>query len=161
VLEGVDLGTEVLEIGAGPGVVTRELQRVGGRVTALEIDGGLAARLSREMGGNGVRVVRGDGSQLPFADQSFSGVVCLTMLHHVPSVDRQDALLEEACRVLRPGGVLAGSDSLMSVGMRLIHLGDTLLPVTPVGFAARLQVARFADIRVEARARSFRFLARR
>ena len=42
----------------------------------------------------------------------FSAAVCLTMLHHVPSTALQDRLFAEIHRLIRPGGVLAGQDSL-------------------------------------------------
>ena len=64
-------------------------------------------------------------------------VVCFTMLHHVPSVRQQDDLLREARRVLRPGGVFAGLDSLPRWKVRLIHLFDTMVPVDPATFPAR------------------------
>ena len=34
--------------------------------------------------------------------------------------------------MLRPGGIFVGSDSLQSWIMRLIHVGDTLVPATSV-----------------------------
>jgi ubiquinone/menaquinone biosynthesis C-methylase UbiE len=49
-----------------------------------------------------------DGEQLPFADGSFDLVYCKQVLEHVR---RPAPLLGEVARVLRPGGVLAGSTS--------------------------------------------------
>ena len=57
-----------------------------------------------------VEVVETDATAMPFPDGSFSTVLSFTMLHHVPSVTLQDQLLAEAWRVLRPGGVFAGTD---------------------------------------------------
>ena len=45
VLTGVDLGTDVLELGPGPGRTTEQLLAVAPRLTALEIDGDAARRL--------------------------------------------------------------------------------------------------------------------
>lgn len=53
------------------------------------------------------------------------------MLHHVPTVALQNRLLAEVLRVLRPGGVLIGSDSLASNDLHLFHDGDTYNPVEP------------------------------
>jgi 2-keto-4-pentenoate hydratase len=53
------------------------------------------------------------------------------MLHHVPSAELQDRIFAEARRVLAPGGVLAGSDSLVSTGFRIIHIRDVMVPVDP------------------------------
>ncbi|MCW5937360.1 MAG: methyltransferase domain-containing protein [Fimbriimonadaceae bacterium] len=49
------------------------------------------------------RLVRGDGSALPFASGSFDGVVALDVYEHIRD-DR--AALAETWRVLRPGGVV-------------------------------------------------------
>src|SRR5262249_52493837 len=133
-LQGVDLGDDVLEIGPGPGVTTELLRRRAPRLTALEADAAAAAALHQRLGGPGVRGVHGDGAMMPFADGSFSGVVALTMLHHIPTAALQDRLLAEARRVLRPGGVFAGFDGVGSWLFRLVHLGDTYTPVDPDTF---------------------------
>ena len=111
------------------------------------------------MRGTNVRVIRGDGTALPFKDNSFSGAVAFTMFHHVPSIKLQNKLFEEICRVVRPGGVFAGVDSRDSWTMRLLHIYDTLVPVDPSTLPARLQSAGFTRISVTADARGFRFSA--
>lgn len=161
VLDNVELGSSVLEIGAGPGMVTERLGGMASCLTAVEIDAQLAASLARRMRDTNVRVVQADGTTLPFDGATFSAAVCLTMLHHIPSIELQDALLREVWRVLRPNGVFAGSDSRRSRGMQLIHIGDTLVPVDPGTFHRRLETAGFIDVRVDAVGRAFRFFARR
>ena len=158
-LGGTDLGPEVLEIGPGPGVTTDVLARSVPRLTALEIDATLAGALRRRQGA--VRVVEGDATAMPFPDGSFSGVVSFTMLHHVPSAAAQDRLLAEAYRVLRPGGVFAGSDSTPSLVFRLAHFRDTMQLVDPDGFAERLSRAGFRDAQVRVGRGAFRFRSRR
>lgn len=160
-LAGVELGDAPLEIGPGPGATTDVLRRSAPGLTCLEIDPALAASLSERMAGTPVRVVEGDATAMPFEPESFSAVVAFTMLHHVPSPAQQDGLLREAHRVLRPGGVFAGSDSTVSLGFRLLHIGDTMVPVDPEGFGARLEAVGFAEVRVERGNGAFRFRARR
>jgi SAM-dependent methyltransferase len=161
VLDGVELGPRLLEIGPGPGLTTDVLRYRAASLTAVELDPALAAGLGRRLGGSGVRVVRGDGAALPFRGGSFDAVVVLTMLHHVPSSRLQDQLLTEAGRCLRPGGLLAGSDTLPSLRFRLYHLADTMVVVDPAGLPDRLRAAGFGDVSVTTRAGRLRFRARR
>jgi SAM-dependent methyltransferase len=128
-LKGVDLGPDVLEIGPGYGPTTKVLAERVPRITALEADARLAVRLAGEL--DSAPVVAGDGAAMPFGDEKYSSVVCFTMLHHVHSGQRQDRLFGEVHRVLRPGGTFAGSDSLLSLRFRLLHLFDTMVVVDP------------------------------
>ncbi|AYF79436.1 class I SAM-dependent methyltransferase [Nocardia yunnanensis] len=159
-LRGLDLGDRALEVGPGYGANVRTLRERVPALTGLEIDPALAARL-RERRADQLRVLEGDGAAMPLPDNEFSAVVCFTMLHHVPSPARQDDLFAEAHRVLRPGGVFAGSDGLDRLSFRLIHLGDTCVPVPPDTLADRLTRVGFTDIDIETGASMFRFRARR
>jgi SAM-dependent methyltransferase len=160
-LDGLELGAELLELGPGPGITTDVLRRRGARVTAVELDAALASRLARRLAGSSVRVVRGDGTALPFRDGSFDAAAVFTMLHHVPSVALQDRLLAEVCRCLRPGGLLVGSDTLPSLRFRLYHLADTMVVVDPDRLPVRLEAAGFDQPLVDTRAGRLRFRARR
>jgi len=160
VLSGVDLGSKVLEVGPGPGLTTDLLRTRMERLTAIEIDERLAAALEQRLAGTNVAVVRGDGTAMPFEDASFSGAVAFTMLHHVPSVEKQDQLLREVRRVLRPGAVFVGTDARRSIRLRLLHIGDTYVPVDPANFGSRLESAGFTDVRITEDAHRFRFQAR-
>jgi SAM-dependent methyltransferase len=160
-LQGVELGDDVLEIGPGPGVTTDLLRGRTRRLTALEVDAIAAAALQKRLNGTGVCVIHGDGAAMPFADGSFSGVVAFTMLHHVPTAALQDQLLAEVRRVLRPGSVFAGFDGVGSFLFRLIHIGDTYMPVDPGTFEQRLEAAGFADVTVDREWARFRFRAMR
>jgi SAM-dependent methyltransferase len=159
VLQDIELGDDLLEIGPGPGVTTDLLRVNVDRLTAIEIDRKLALSLAARLTGTNVTVVAGDAAKLPFADSSFSSAVSFAMFHHVPSHDLQNRLLQEVRRVLKPGGVFAGMDSGPGLGMRLLHLGDTCLPVDPVGFAPRLEAAGFCNVSVETDRFAFRFQA--
>lgn len=160
-LKGVELGDDVLEVGPGPGMTTDILRERLPHLTSIEIDPRLADALKQRMQSTNVKVVEGDATAMPFADGSFSGAVSFTMLHHVPSQALQDRLLAEVYRVLKPGGVFAGSDSRWSIGFHLIHLWDMMVIVEPGTFAARLAAVGFTDVSVEVASRAFRFRARR
>lgn len=156
----LDLGDALLEVGPGPGLGTDALRRRAAQLTVIEIDPRLADSLRARMAGTNVTVVEGDATAMPFPDASFSGAVCCTMLHHVPSAELQDRLLSELRRVLRPGAWLAGSDSLWSPSFGLLHVFDTCVPVDPAGFRARLEGAGFREVEVVQARSSFRFQAR-
>lgn len=161
VLADANLGQHVLELGPGPGLTTDLLRREARRITAIEIDSRLAQSLSSRLYDSNVTVVAGDAAAMPFSDAQFSGGVSFTMLHHVPSPELQDKLLREVWRVLEPGGAFVGADSLQSLLMRLIHLGDTLVPVDPDTFGVRLEAAGFEVLEMEQNRDAFRFHARR
>lgn len=161
-LEGLKLGTSVLEVGPGPGVTTDLLKGRVGLLTCVEADRRMADALRRRQQEQNVRVVFEDATAMSFPDHTFDGAVCFTMLHHVPSVTLQDRLLSEVARVLRPGGIFAGTDSLYSHKFRLLHLFDTMVVVDPATFPARLAAAGFSDIHVDVmKPYAFRFRARK
>jgi SAM-dependent methyltransferase len=161
VVSGAELGHNVLELGPGPGLATDLLRHIAEQITAIEVDPELAESLRSRLRGSNVEVVTGDATAMPFAESQFSGGVAFTMLHHVPSPELQDKLLREVWRVLNPGGVFVGSDSLQSLFMRIIHIGDTLVPIAPDRFGVRLEEAGFEVLELEKCGRAFRFHARK
>lgn len=160
-LEGVDLGTELLEVGPGPGISTDLLRARVARLTCVEVDRSYAEKLRRRAPA-AVRVLCEDATRMSLADQSFDAAVCFTMLHHVPSAVLQDRLMAEVARVLRPGGMFAGTDSLYSRSFRLLHLFDTMVVVDPATLPSRLRSAGFEDVQVDVmKPYAFRFRARK
>lgn len=159
VLDGISLGQEVLEVGPGPGLTTDHLRRRFGHITCLEIDPKLAAALEKRLQKTNVRVQCGSAAEIPFPDGSFTGALALTMLHHVPSAEVQDRVLEEVWRVLKPGGVFAGVDSLWSRKMAVLHLWDTMTLIDPSTMPQRLRAAGFSEVQVDKGDGRFRFRA--
>jgi SAM-dependent methyltransferase len=94
---GVGRGSRVLEIGPGPGLVTRHLVAVGARVVAVEPDQGFAEYLGRAM--PDVRVVRAPFEEAD-AGAGFDAVVAATSFHWL----KQSVALPKLGDVLRPGG---------------------------------------------------------
>jgi len=161
VLSGTELGQDLLEIGPGPGLTTDLLRHKAQRMTAIEIDSKSAEKLSSRLDGSNVKVITGDATNMPFADAQFSSGVSMTMLHHVQTPKLQDKLLREVWRVLKPGGFFVGSDSLQSLMMRVIHIGDTLVPIDPDTFSTRLEAAGFNVLEIERGPSAFRFRAQK
>jgi SAM-dependent methyltransferase len=148
VIKDLDLGDDVLEVGPGPGLTTDVLRRLVPRLTAVEVNQSLAEALARRLVGTNVEVVHGDATRLAFPDNRFSAALSLTMLHHVPSRAAQDRLLAEVARVLRPGGVFAGTDSLDGEDFRKLHIDDICVPIDPTDFEDRLRGAGFSEVQV-------------
>jgi ubiquinone/menaquinone biosynthesis C-methylase UbiE len=145
---GVDLGKEMLEIGPGPGAATEWLRHRVAQLTAVEVDADAAAALASRYAGTNVQIVTGSGAELSYPDESFDSAGCFTMLHHVPTLALQNKILAEAFRVLRPGGVLIGSDSLASTHLHEFHEADTYNPVEPASLLPRLQTLGFTKVTV-------------
>lgn len=160
-LEGIKLGDDVLEVGPGPGLTTDWLRHRAQQITCIEMDSSLAGSLRSRMASTNVTVRCGDATAMPFADCTFSSVLCFTVLHHVPSRELQDRLFAEVFRVLKPGGTFAGTDSMESLLMRIIHLRDTMVLVDPAALPSRLESTGFQGAKVEVGTGRFRFLAHR
>lgn len=151
------LKSPALEIGPGYGAATEVLADAT-ELTAIEIDDRLADRLAKRY--PQVNVVYGDASAMPFDDRTFEAAFSFTMLHHVHTSAEQDALFAEAHRVLAPGSVFAGSDSIASKGLHAFHHHDTYTPVDPAALPDRLTAAGFADVDVRVMDDWFVFSAR-
>ena len=149
-LGDTDLGDNVLEVGPGYGATTDVLSQSVPRLTSVEIDDELAAMLTERFADvPSVQIVHGDATSLPYADASFSGAACFTMLHHVPTVELQDRLFAEVARVLQLGAPLVASDSLASEELKAHHEDDTYNPVDPATLPDRLAAAGFGDVQVK------------
>lgn len=153
-LADVDFGAEMLEVGPGPGAATDWLRHRVERLVAMEFEGVAAQKLMARFAGTNVEVVHADATAMAFADESFDSAGCFTMLHHVPTFALQNRLLAEVLRVLRPGGVLVGSDSRPSDELHHFHEGDTYNPVDPGTLMVRLQTVGYERISVRAEERT-------
>ncbi len=160
-LRGVDLGNDVLEVGPGPGLTTDWLRHRYKSLNCIEVDRELAGSLGLRTANSNVRVQCADATKMPYRDGTFSGAVSFTMLPHVASPALQDRVFAEVYRVLRPGGAVAGIDSMRAVLMRIFHIRDTMVLVDPATLPARLEAVGFKDVKVEIGARRFRFCAQR
>ena len=96
-----DLSGSVLELGAGTGIATRELERRAGSLVSTDLGPKMLGRLHERS--PHVPVVVSRAEALPFADMSFD-VVCGAQMWHWVDVA---VAAPEVVRVLRPGGALA------------------------------------------------------
>lgn len=148
----------MLEIGPGPGLTTELLAPRTKDLVCLERDWRLAENLRENHGGT-VRVLCGDATSMGLDSGSFDTVLAFTMLHHVTPRSAQDHLFHEVARVLRPGGLFAGVDSLDNPIFRMLHWFDDLEPILPETLEKRLLEAGFERAEISVRERDFRFRA--
>jgi SAM-dependent methyltransferase len=156
-----DLGDDVLEIGPGPGRSTDLLRERVARLTAVEMDQALADALAVRLAGTNVEVRRGDGADTGLPDGRFSAVTAFSVLHHVPAAEHQDRIFAEVHRVLRPGGIFAGTDALDIEPTRQAHLDDVWTPIDLASFPRRLLELGFGETSIDQAGRHFRFATRK
>jgi len=145
----VQLGDDVLEVGPGYGAATDVVSESVGQLTAVELDPKLVDYLTDRFASlPQVLIKQGDATALEFGDGQFTGAICFTMLHHVPSGELQDRLFAEVCRVLRPGAAFVASDNLANPELESHHEGDTYNPIDPTTLPERLEAAGFVDVTV-------------
>ena len=146
-------GHRVLDLGAGGGLLAEVLGDAGFAMFALDpsLASLRAGRDHSSQTGSDVRFVGGVGERLPFVDASFDAVVCMEVLEHV---DDPSAVVAEAARVLRPGGVFAysGPNRTLMNRVALVFVAQDLLNLVPRGTHQWNRLIRPAAMRRHMRA---------
>jgi SAM-dependent methyltransferase len=102
IVAAVGSGKRVLDLGCRSGALTRHFLE-GNSVVGLDVDAAALAKAAAL----GIEPVQANVEEpLPFEDSSFDAVVAGELFEHLQF---PDALVAEIRRVLRPGGVIAGS----------------------------------------------------
>lgn len=139
----------VLDVGCGTGLLALAAATVADSVIALDVSEGMIEALRQNALAEGlvnVKVVRGDASALPFPDAAFDCVVSSYALHHLDHVGKLRAL-DEARRVLRPGGRLVIVDMMFGLSLRPADraiIARKALQILSKGPAGVLRLARNA-----------------
>ena len=112
-------GMSLLDCGCGPGSITVGLASSvsPGEVVGVDIGGSQvdAARdHAAQLGLENVRFQVANVTELPFEDESFDAVFSHTLFSHLADVDLGVA---EIFRVLKPGGLVAVRDAILSVSV--------------------------------------------
>lgn len=112
VLDRVDPGSSVLEIGTGLGIFSEMLHPRVSSYRGIEYDVEACKSAQARIGIEGL-ITQGDVQAIEFSDNSFDEVVCLEVLEHLPDYRRA---LDEIARVLSKGGKLHVSVPYSRVG---------------------------------------------
>jgi SAM-dependent methyltransferase len=111
---GLKAGDLVLDMGAGAGRHAFEVYRRGANIVALDygfdelVEVQALFGAMQEVGeapkGAHAAALNGDGTRLPFPDDTFDHIICSEVMEHIPD---DAAAAAELARVLKPGGTLA------------------------------------------------------
>ncbi len=114
-LSGIAAGDAVADIGCGPGTAARHAARLGASVTGIDPAPVMLrlARLLTRRTPRAVRYAQGSAEALPLPDSSVSAAWSVACVHHWADLD---AGLDEARRVLKPGGRLVAIERLTQPG---------------------------------------------
>lgn len=158
VVHGVDLsGKHVLDIGCGTGAITLSLARDhgAGHVTGIDVEAPvcvLARERARAAGlEDRITIDHVAPGPLPFGEARFDVVFSKDSIIHIPD---KEFLAREAFRVLKPGGLFAASDWLISHDgppspemTAYIALEDLdFAMASPASYANAFAAAGFADV---------------
>lgn len=96
----------VLDVGGGPGRYSTWMAALGWRVTLLDP---VPLHVAQAAGVVGGRVELADGLELPHPDGVFDAVLALGPLYHLVEMADRVAVVREAHRVVKPGGVVVAA----------------------------------------------------
>jgi SAM-dependent methyltransferase len=153
----------VADVAAGPGTVSLQVARAGGRVSAIDLSEAMLVELRARAKAAGVEaaidVHHGDAQKLPFESGAYDAAFSMFGLMFFP--DRHAGLLEMR-RVLKPGGRGLVSSWVPFEGPfgALMKVASEMIPGLPLGggkqamstadeVAAEMTAAGFRDVRVE------------
>ncbi len=137
-------GARVLDLGSGEGYGTGLLGERASYVTGLDVDADSVAAAQARHGVDGRVIFKvGSAHDLPFPDASFDVVVSFEMIEHV---DRQERVIAEVRRVLKPGGLFVVSTPSREVYNQFKAPNEFHVKELDQGEFAELLGAEFAHV---------------
>lgn len=121
-------GAVLVDLGCGAGLMAPHLHGKGYRHVGVDLTASALAQAAR----HGVTAVRGDVAAVPLADGCADVVAAGEILEHVPDLA---GAVAEACRLLRPGGLLVIDTIARTALARLVavRIGERLPGGPPPG----------------------------
>lgn len=93
---------KILDLGCGAGFLTHEMAKLGHDVVGIDLSEE-SLRMAQKLDETGrVKYVQGDATVTPFPEGCFDVVCAMDLLEHV---ENPEAIVREASRLLRPGGL--------------------------------------------------------
>lgn len=132
--EHVPVG-RVLDIGGGAGVHARALQDAGYEVELIDPVPRHVAQARAE----GIRAQRGDARHLAFPDACFDAALMLGPLYHLASRDDRSLALNEARRVVRPGGFVLATALSRYIAFGAVSLAREVPVPMPAEWASLIE----------------------
>jgi 2-polyprenyl-6-hydroxyphenyl methylase/3-demethylubiquinone-9 3-methyltransferase len=121
-------GAILVDVGCGAGLLAPHVAGLGYQHIGIDLTASALAQAAR----HGVRVARGDATALPLPDRCADVVSAGELFEHVTDLP---AAVREACRILRPGGVLVADTLNATKRARFVAvtLGERLPGGAPPG----------------------------
>ena len=113
-MESLPRGGKLLDIGCGTGLFIEKYLGNGGTAVGIDLSRNMIARAKGRCGLTDFSL--GTGESLPFCDNSFDAISSLLVFSYLRD---PSAMLQEAYRVLRPGGAI----SICTLGKKLLTRG--------------------------------------
>lgn len=131
-------GARVADVGCGDGALVRVMTRGGAQVLGIEPGERQLERARAAEPAGDETYIAAAGEALPLPDACLDCLIYFNALHHVP-VDRQAAALQEAARVLKPGGLLYVQEPVAD--------GDYFEMVQPIDDETEVRAAAYAALK--------------
>jgi ubiquinone/menaquinone biosynthesis C-methylase UbiE len=144
----------VLDMATGGGHTAKALAPHVAQVLAMDLTREMLEEARRHVSENASNVsyVVGDAENVPFLDHTFDAVTCRIAAHHFPDPKR---FVEEAARVLKPGGILLLIDNVVPDDKKLGRFVNTIEKLRDESHAECLSIEQWlrllrgAGLRVE------------